>query len=112
MHRISAVFLSSLEGSPTLFLEEKAGKGLIQRRYRYKEKTTILPLYGIKTKRPSIIATICAKTATIGDTYCTGEAEWFNRKAATDEGAARKNKKSHPLGRWMTFLEKIHPYFI
>ena len=27
---------------------------------------------------------------TIGDTSCTGEAEWFNRMAATDEGAARK----------------------
>ena len=27
MHRISAVSLSSLEESPTLFLEEKAGKG-------------------------------------------------------------------------------------
>jgi len=30
---------------------------------------------------------------TIVDTSCTGEAEWFNRMAATDEGAARKNEK-------------------
>ena len=28
----------------------------------------------------------------IGDTSCTGEAEWFNRMAATDEGAARRIK--------------------
>ena len=26
------------------------------------------------------------------DTSCPGEAEWFNRMAATDEGAARKNE--------------------
>ena len=29
---------------------------------------------------------------TIGDTSCTSEAEWFNRMAATDEGAARHIK--------------------
>ena len=29
---------------------------------------------------------------TIGDTSCTSEAEWFNRMAATDEGAARRIK--------------------
>ena len=29
---------------------------------------------------------------TIGDTSCTGEAEWFNRMAATNEGAARSIK--------------------
>ena len=40
-----------------------------------------------------MIATICAKTTTIGDTSCTGEAEWFNRMAATDEGTARNPKK-------------------
>ena len=39
------------------------------------------------------MATICAKNKTIGDTSCTGEAEWFNRMAATDEGAARKCKE-------------------
>ena len=38
------------------------------------------------------MATICAKNKTIGDTSCTGEAEWFNRMAATDEGAVRKKE--------------------
>ena len=38
------------------------------------------------------MATICAKNKTIGDTSCTGEAEWFNRMAATDEGAVRKRR--------------------
>lgn len=28
----------------------------------------------------------------IEDTSCTGEAEWFNRMATTDEGAARRIK--------------------
>jgi len=37
-----------------------------------------------------MIATICAKTKPIGDTSCTGEAEWFNRMATTDEGAAQE----------------------
>ena len=30
----------------------------------------------------------------IGDTSYTGEAEWFNRMAATDEGAARKKSST------------------
>ena len=36
------------------------------------------------------MATICAKNKTILDTSWSGEAEWFNRMAATDEGAAQE----------------------
>jgi hypothetical protein len=34
------------------------------------------------------------QTTNIEDTSCTGEAEWFNRMAATDEGAARKKSST------------------
>ena len=43
------------------------------------------------------MATICAKNQTIVDPSCPGEAEWFNRMAATDEGAARNSIDRFPF---------------
>lgn len=40
----------------------------------------------------------------IEDTSCPGEAEWFNRMAATKEGAARKNKKRQQSATSFIFI--------
>ena len=54
------------------------------------------------------MATICAKNQTIVDPSCPGEAEWFNRMAATVEGAARNSKIDSHFYRGNLSIKTLH----
>ena len=49
----------------------------------------------------------------IVDTSCPGEAERFNRMAATEEGAARKNKETavSAISYYIEFIYSLLPRF-